>query len=402
MTSSAVQPRRRAALAAALLASAILAGTPQAWSATACDPSEKSPGITASEIKLGATMPLTGSAAAGGLGVSAGARAYYDRINAAGGIQGHKVSYTVLDDEYKPATAQQQMRALVQRDRVFAIAGGEGTPNFLAVVPLLEREKVPAIGPYAPSSELGTMKTPHIFMTAVTYITEFAIMTKYVMQTAHPQSLNLVGVQGNVGDDAKAGMEQGIGNPAVKVTYIPEVPGTPDFTPIATQLRDINAPWTFLILTNADTGQLLQAMQRIGYKPRTAAWPGMDDPDYLKAFAAVSQGMIVAEETAPLDSTDSLVRKFVADFTKQAGHAPNKFEELGWSQAQLVVKALQDAKALTRSCLMASLETTKGFQTGILPPITFGPDRRQGVNAVGLVEIRGDKTVEIVPFRSLD
>lgn len=400
MPSRAAHPRRRAAFAA-LLASATLAGAPT-WGAATCDSNEKSPGITAGEIKLGATMPLTGSAAAGGLGVSAGARAYYDMINAAGGIQGHKISFTVLDDEYKPATAQQQMRALVQRDRVFAIAGGEGTPNFLAVVPLLEREKVPAIGPYAPSSELGTMKTPHIFMTAVTYITEFAIMTKYVMETAHPQSLSLVGVQGNVGDDAKAGMEQGAGNPAVKVTYIPEVPGTPDFTPIATQLRDINAPWTFLILTNADTGQLLQAMQRIGYKPRTAAWPGMDDPDYLKAFAPVSQGMIVAEETAPLDSADPAVRKFVADFTKQAGHAPNKFEELGWSQAELVVKALQDSKALTRSCLMEALENIKDFQTGILPPITFGPDRRQGVNAVGLVQIRGDKTVEIVPFRSLD
>ena len=392
--------KTRSAALAALLAYAALAGA-SAWGATACDPDEKSPGVAAGEIKLGATMPLTGSAAAGGLGVSAGARAYYDMVNAAGGIKGRKVSYIVRDDEYKPAAAQQQMRALVQRDQVFAIAGGEGTPNFLAVVPLLEREKVPAIAPYAPSSELGTMRTPHVFMTAVTYVTEFAIMTKHVMETAHPQSLSLVGVQGNVGDDARAGMEQGAG-PSVKLTYIPEVPGTPDFTPIAAQLRDAAAPWAFLILTNADTGQLLQAMQRIGYKPQTAAWPGMDDPDYLKAFAPVSQGMVVAEETAPLDSADPAVRRFVADFTKLAGHAPSKFEELGWSQAQLVVKALQDAKALTRSCLMEALETVREFQTGILPPITFGPDRRQGVNAVGLVEIRGDKTVEVVPFRPLD
>lgn len=399
MQSGAAQPRYGAFTA--FLVFATLAVAP-VRGATICDPDEKSPGITADEIKLGATMPLTGSAAAGGLGVSAGARAYYGMINAAQGIKGRKLNYIVRDDEYKPATAQQQMRALVQRDGVFAIAGGEGTPNFLAVAPLLEREKVPAIGPYAPSSELGTMKTPHIFMTAVTYVTEFAIMTKHVMQTAHPTSLSLVGVQGNVGDDAKAGMEQGTGNPAVKITYIPEVPGTPDFTPIATQLRDAAAPWTFLILTNADTGQLLQAMQRIGYKPQTAAWPGMDDPDYLKAFASVSQGMIVAEETAPLDSADPAVRKFVADFTKLAGHAPSKFEELGWSQAQLVVKALQDAKALTRSCLMEALENLKDFETGLLPPITFGPDRRQGVNAVGLVEIRGDKTVEVMPFRSLD
>lgn len=383
-----------------LLASAVLAATP-GWGTT-CDPNQKSPGVTASEIKVGATMPLSGSAAAGGVGASAGAKAYYDMINAAGGVKGHKLSFTVLDDEYKPATAERQMRALVQRDRVFAIAGGEGTPNFLAVVPLLEREQVPAISPYAPSSELGSIKTPHVFMTAVNYITEFAIMARYVKETYHPKSFSLVGVQGNVGDDAKAGMVQGIDDPSIKVNYIPEVPGTPDFTPIATQLRDGNADWTFLILTNADTGQLLQAMQRIGYNPKTAAWPGMDDENYLKPFAAISQGMIVAEETAHLDSPDPLVKQFVADFTKQAGHGPSKFEELGWVQAELVVKALEDAKALTRSCLMESLEGIKDFKTGILPPISFAADRRQGVNAVGLVEIKGDATVEVVPFRALD
>ena len=383
-----------------LLASALLAAAPAR--ATTCDPGEKSPGITATEIKLGATMPLTGSAAAGGIGVSAGAKAYYDMVNAAGGVQGHKIAFTVLDDEYKPATAERQMRALIQRDRVFAIAGGEGTPNFLAVAPLVEREQVPAISPYAPSSELGTMKTPHVFMTAVTYITEFAIMARYVKDTYHAKSFSLVGVQGNVGDDAKAGMEQGIADASIKVIYIPEVPGTPDFTPIATQLRDANAEWTFLILTNDDTGQLLKAMQRIGYNPHTAAWPGMDDENYLKPFASVSQGMIVAEETAHLDSADPLVQKFVADFTKQAGHAPGKFEELGWVQAELVVRALQDAKALTRSCLMESLENIKDFKTGILPAISFAPDHRQGVNAVGLVQIKGEGSTEVVPFLALN
>jgi branched-chain amino acid transport system substrate-binding protein len=371
------------------------------WTANTCNINEESPGISSSEIKLGATMPLSGSGAAAGQGAAAGAHAYYDMINKAGGIKGRQIDYTVLDDQYSPAVAQQQMRVLVQRQRVFAIAGGEGTPNFLAIAPFLEREKVPAIGPYAPSSELGTMKTPHVFMTAVNYITEFAIMTKYVMDTYHPKSFSLVGVQGNVGDDAKKGMEQGIGNAGIDVNYIPEVPGTPDFTPIATSLKQHNADWVFLIITNADTGQLLEAMQRIGYKPRTAAWTGMDDEEYIKPFGAVSQGMIVAEETAHLDSKDPLIQQFIEQFKKQTGKEPTKFNEMGWVQAELVTKALQDAQGLTRSCLMAALENIKDFKTGILPPITFGPEIRQGVNAVGLVEIRGDRTVEVMPFQSL-
>jgi len=308
----------------------------------------------------------------------------------------------VLDDEYKPAVAQQQIRTLVQRDGIFAIAGGEGTPNFLAIVPFIEREGIPAIAPYAPSSELGTMKAPHVFMTAVNYITEFQIMADYVVKTYKPKSLSLVGVQGNVGDDSKAGMDLAVKGTDVKVNYIPEVPGTPDLTPIATQLRDLKADWVFLILTNADTGQLLEAMSRIGYKPQTAAWAGMDDDDYIKAFGSLSQGMIIAEETAKVSSQDSLVQKFVSDFKAKTGKAPGKFEELGWVQAEIVVKALQDAKAMTRSCVMAALEGMKDFKTGILPSITFGPEARQGVNAVGLVKLDGDHTVEVVPFRSVE
>jgi branched-chain amino acid transport system substrate-binding protein len=268
-------------------------------------------------------------------------------------------------------------------------------------VPFLERSGVPAVAPYAPSSELGNMKAPHVFMTAVNYITEFQIMTDYIVKTYKPKSLGLVGVQGNVGDDSKAGMEAAVKGTGIAVNYIPEVPGTPDFTPIATQLRDSNADWVFLILTNADTGHLLEAMKRIGYTPKTAGWAGLDDDDYIKSFGALSQGMIIAAETAKVDSKDPLVQKFVTDFKAKTGHVPGKFEELGWVQAEIMTKALQDSQAFTRSCLMASLENMKDFKTGILPSVSFGPTERQGVNAVGLVQLQGDQTVEVVPFRSV-
>jgi branched-chain amino acid transport system substrate-binding protein len=374
----------------------------QAAAAVVCDPNERAPGISDTHIKLGTTMPLSGSGAPTGQAVAAGAKAYYDMVNKAGGVKGRQIDYTVLDDQYSPAVAQQQMRTLVQRDGIFAVAGAEGTPNFLAVVPFLEREGVPAVAPYAPSSELGTMETPHIFVTNVDYITEFEVMARYVLDTYQPSAINLVGVQGNVGDEAKLGIERAIGDADVKLTYIPEVPGTPDFTPIATQLRDTKAEWTFLILTTTDTGQLLQAMQRIGYTPRTAAWAGMDDQDYIKPFGDISQGMIVAQETAMLESPDPLVQKFVAEFTAETGRAPSKFEELGWVQAQIMVKALEESDALTRSCLMAALENLNGFETGILPPITFGPETRQGVNAVGLIEIKGEGTAQVLPFTAIE
>lgn len=366
-----------------------------------CDKNQKSPGITSDTIALGATMPLTGSGGAGGQGASEAAKAYFNMINSQGGIQGHKVKYTALDDQYTPSVAQQAMRQLVQRDNIFAVAGGEGTPNFLATAPFINSQKIPAIAPYAPSSEVGTMKTPYVYMASVNYITEFQIMTKYVVDHSKPTKVSLVGVSGNVGDDAKAGMEQGLAGTGIQVQYIPEEPGTSDFTPIATSLKEHGSDWVFLIITNTDTGQLMKTMQRIGYTPHTAAWPGMGDESYIKAFGDVSNGMIVAEESASLTSTDPQVQEFVQTFTQRAGHAPTKFNELGWVQAEIAAQALKNAPALTRSCLMESLNTLKDFKTGILPPITFGPDNRQGVNAVGLTEIKDGNLIEISPFHSI-
>ncbi|MBJ7599415.1 MAG: hypothetical protein DLM67_14825 [Candidatus Nephthysia bennettiae] len=366
-----------------------------------CNTSGNAPGVTSGQITLGATLPLT-TAGPSPQEVVDASQAYYDMVNKAGGVKGRKIKFIARDDQYNPSIALQQMRNLVQQDRIFLVAGGQGTPNFLAEAPFLNGQKVPAIAPYAPSSDLGNMKYPYVYMTAVNYITEFEIMTKYVLDSASPHSLSLVGVQGNVGDDSKQGMQKAIGSNKVSLQYIPEQPGTPDFTPIATQLKSNASDWVFLILTPTDTGGLLKAMQRIGFTPHLAAWAGMGDQTYIDAFGSVSQGMIVAQELALPNAPDPDVQKFVQDFTKQTGKAPSGFNSsLGWAQAELTVKALKDAPALTRDCVVHALNGVKDFKTGVLPPITFGPSQRQGVNAVGLVQIKGTSVVQAAPFKAV-
>jgi branched-chain amino acid transport system substrate-binding protein len=370
------------------------AGGEASSGAASCDKNEKSPGVTDSEISLGATMPLSGSGAAGGIGVRDGQQAYYKMINKQGGIKGHKIKLTVLDDQYSPAVAQKQMRQLVQQEQVFAISGGEGTPNFLGVVPDLDREGVPAVAPYAPSSDLGNMKAPHVYMSTVDYVKEFEILTQFVLdqdKANPPKNLSLVGVAGNVGDNAKEGMEKALAGKDISVRYFPETPGTSDFTPMATQLKHENADWVFLIITNTDTGQLIQTMKRIGYTPKFITWAGMADDAYIKEFGPISQGLYMALETADLNSKDPKVQEFVQQFTAETGKPPGKFDELGWSQAQLTAEGLRRAKAFTRSCLETALQRISNFETGLISPVTWGPDDREGVDAVGIGQIAGDK-----------
>lgn len=372
--------------------------------ASGCNAKEKAPGVTSSEISLGATMPLSGSGAAGGIGVRDGQQAYYNMINKQGGIKGHKIKLTALDDQYSPAVAQQQMRQLIQQKKVFAISGGEGTPNFLGVVPYLNRAKVPAVAPYAPSSDLGNMKAPHVYMATVDYVKEFQILTQFVLdkdKANPPKKFSLVGVAGNVGDNAKEGMDKGLAGKGITVRYFPETPGTSDFTPLATQLKQENADWVFLIITNTDTGQLVQAMRRIGYTPKFITWAGMADNAYIKEFGPISQGLYMALETADLNSASPLVQKFVQQYTAETGKAPSKFDELGWSQAQLMTEGLRRAKAFTRSCLEAGLQGISNLETGLIPPVTWGPSDRAGVDAVGIGQIMGNKLRVISETRSV-
>src|SRR5712692_2641799 len=80
------------------------------------------PGVTPTSILLGGTVPLSGEAAAFG-SVGPGAKAYFDYVNAKGGVYGRKITYKYYDDAYNPAQTVQLTRRLVEQDRVFAIFG---------------------------------------------------------------------------------------------------------------------------------------------------------------------------------------------------------------------------------------------------------------------------------------
>src|SRR5262245_58240565 len=90
------------------------------------------PGVTPTSILIGGTVPLTGEAAAFG-SVGPGAKAYFDYVNAHGGVYGRKIEYVFYDDRYDAAQTVQLTRRLVEQDQVFAIFNSVGTANNLAI-----------------------------------------------------------------------------------------------------------------------------------------------------------------------------------------------------------------------------------------------------------------------------
>src|SRR5262245_6038339 len=116
-----------ALVAAALCASAAAAAPP--------------PGVTDKEIKLGTTMPMTGPIAFYGE-MTKGSRAYFNKINDEGGINGRKITYVIEDDAYNPTKTVPATRKLVEQEKIFAFFQALGFPH-TAVAKYLQQKKVP-------------------------------------------------------------------------------------------------------------------------------------------------------------------------------------------------------------------------------------------------------------------
>ena len=84
------------------------------------------PGVTATEVKIGGTFPLTGVASLYKT-IPAAEKAYFAYVNDNGGVNGRKINFEVLDDSYDPSKTVPLVQQLVEQDKVFAIFNTIGT-----------------------------------------------------------------------------------------------------------------------------------------------------------------------------------------------------------------------------------------------------------------------------------
>jgi branched-chain amino acid transport system substrate-binding protein len=141
------------------------------------------PGITSTSILIGSHQPLTGPAAPGYSQIAPASTAYFDYVNAHGGVYGRKIIYKYLNDAYDPTTTASVVRQLVLQDNVYAIFNGLGTPTHLAVVSFLNSDKVPDMFVASGCDCWDNPTTyPETFGYQLDYVREGKILGQYVAQ----------------------------------------------------------------------------------------------------------------------------------------------------------------------------------------------------------------------------
>lgn len=232
---------------------------------------EKSPGVTATEIRIGNTAPYSGPASAYGA-IGSTMSAYFRMINERGGVNGRKIKFISLDDAYSPPKTVEQTRRLVESDEVLAMVGQVGTAPSAAVQKYLNDRKIPQILVASGADRWDDPKN-YFWSTssAAPYTLEGKIFARYLLANSPNAKLGVLSANDDAGRDYVKGLKEGLGAQAGKIivkelTYETADP-TLDAQVVA--LKAANADAVFLMATPKFGAQAIRKIAELSWKPLT-------------------------------------------------------------------------------------------------------------------------------------
>ena len=351
------------------------------------------PGVTATEIKLGVSTPLTGSAGLAYGKVPGAMKAYFDYINANGGVYGRKIKLVVRDDKYLPTLAATQTTNLVLKDNVFALVGALGTATHSKAytAAALAAKNVPDLFVNTGFSGFGnTTKYPTTFTVLPSYAMEAKIMSKFIKEKFAGQAIALVAQDDEFGVDGVNGFKAGELKLASTTLYPQSSMTDARAKALLTGLSAIpGKPVVVLFGTTDVTALIFKAAESLNLVSKFTWIAGSvgGDSNTLLALGVkptTIDGAIAASFFPDAkDSTDAYVSQFMKINEKyNKGVSFDNIVLQGMNSAMLTVQALRAAgKNLTRTGLIQAVQN-KGskFASAGLVPLNYSATSHVGYN----------------------
>jgi len=373
------------------------------------------PGVTDSEIKLGQTMPYSGSASGYGI-MGRVEAAYYEMINAKGGVNGRKIRFISLDDGYSPPKTVEQTRKLVEQEEVFAIVGSLGTPTNSAVQRYLNDRKVPQVFISTGASKWDNPKSfPYTIALYPPYRLEAETFAKYLLANRPNAKIGTFSQNDDAGRDYLIGLKEGLGDKAATMIVKEVTYETTDPT-VDTQIVKLKAAGVDTLYTGGTPKYVAQAVRKIaelGWTPfnyvvsTASSIKGVLEPAGIENSKGLMTTLAYKTATDPRwqDSADvKEFRQFLKDWMPQADLAEASLVT-GYVSAFMTVKVLERCgKALTRENFMKAATTLTKVEAPMLLPgitITTRPDRYAAFSQMQMARFDGTSWVSEGPVISI-
>ena len=385
---------KKLALACAALVGALAVGLPAAAARPGADAVRTAdPGVSASRIVIGGTVPLSGPASSYA-SVARGAAAYFKHVNARGGVNGRRIDYRYLDDQYNPAQTIQLTRRLVEQDSVFAVFNSLGTEHNVAIRDYLNAQKVPQLFAASGATTFGTDRAryPWTIGFQPSYQAEGWILGKFLARTKPGAKVAVLAQNDDYGRDLLVGLKKGIARSTVKVVAAQNYEVTA--SDVGSQVARLKASGANVLAVFATPRFAIQAYvfaNRLGWRPLVLN-NAVSSASNVMALA--SEGgtnrtvansvsiVFLKDPTDPKWAKDSAIRLYRTIMSRYAkgANVRDVFHVYGMAAAYTFVEALRAAGGNpTRTGVMAKVRSLRSASNPfLLPGIQVRTSRTDG------------------------
>jgi ABC-type branched-subunit amino acid transport system substrate-binding protein len=359
------------------------------------------PGVTATTVTVGGHFPLTGPAAPGYSEIPSAINAYFQHVNANGGINGRKLKLIVRDDGYNPTNTVKVTKQLVLQDRIFAMLGGLGTPTHTKVVDYLNASRVPDV--FVSSGcrcwdDPG--KHPYTFGWQPDYLVEGKVLGRYIAEHFKGKKVAYFLQNDDFGADGASGLDMYVPKAAQVVTKQTYEPGNTDIGPQMAKIKASGADVIATFSIPAYTALVTLAGLKLDYHPQLVVSNVGSDPTTLtgllksfskgKAGASLIDGIVTDTYLPALaDTSNGWIALFQQIHDRYIPKLPlDGNVAYGLAMAYTFTDALTRAGANpTRQSLVDALE--KGGMKGPgLVPFRYSKDSHAGFTGVQIGTIK--------------
>lgn len=231
---------------------------------------------SAQDIKVGLVAALTGPSAQSGEAITRGLTIAIDELNAKGGIMGRKVVLVRRDDESSPPKGLAAARELISNEKVAALFGGIDSPVSLAIIPVVNKEKIPFMGVWAAATNItkNGANPNYVFRVSAQDDLVDVKLIKYAMTSYGVKKPGLVLINNPWGESNEKGLKAAAAAAGIGIAGIEKIePNDVDMTAQLTRLRNSGADALILVANAAPGAQMMKARERMGWKvPVVSHW----------------------------------------------------------------------------------------------------------------------------------
>ena len=287
-----------------LVKRSLLATVLFALTAAAPAVADDTPGVTATEIKIGNTDAYSGPASAYGV-IAKLETAFFKMVNDQGGVAGHKINFISLDDGYSPPKTVEQVRRLIEEDQVALLFNTLGTPTNSAIVRYVNQKKVPQLFISTGADKWGDYQHfPWTMGFQASFRTEARIYAKYILKEKPNAKIAILYQNDDLGKDYLAGMKDVLGDNFDKMVVTASYETT-DPT-IDSQITSLQAAGANVLLVAAIPKFAAQAIRKV----HDLDWK----PLFFMSYVSASVGAVI-KPAGPENAIGMITAYFMKDPT---------------------------------------------------------------------------------------